>query len=41
MILYGYQINKPKSFNQGILNDVISDVKTTARFDKPLVSFKQ
>ena len=41
VLLYGYQINKPKSFNQSILNDVISDVKATARFDKPLVSFKQ
>ena len=41
VLLYGYQINKPKSFNQSIRNNVISYVKATARFDKQLVSFKQ
>ena len=41
VLLYGYQINKPKSFNQSILNHVISYVKATARFDKQLASFKQ
>ena len=43
VLLYGYQINKPKSFNQSILSFmyVISYIKVTARFDKLLVSFKQ
>ena len=41
VLLYGYQINKPKSFNQSILNNVISYIKVAARFDKLLVSFKQ
>ena len=41
VLLYGYQINKPKSFNQSILNDVVSYAKATARFGKPLLSFKQ
>ena len=41
VLLYDYQINKPKSFSQSILNDVVSYVKATAQFDKPLVSFKQ
>ena len=40
-LLYGYQINKPKIFSQSILENVISYVKTTSRFDRPLVSFKQ
>ena len=35
------QLNKPKCFSQRILNNGISYVKATARFDKPLVSFKQ
>ena len=39
--VYGYQVNKSKSFNQSILKNVISYVKATARFDRPLVSFKQ
>ena len=41
VLLCGYQINKPKSFNQSILNNFITYVKATALFDKPLVSFKQ
>ena len=41
VLLYDYQINKPKCFNQSILNNVISYVKATARLHKPLVSFKQ
>ena len=41
VLLYDYQINKPKSFSQSILNDVVSYVKATARFDKPFASFKQ
>ena len=40
-LLYGYQINKPKSFNQSILKNVTSYIKATGRFDKPLISFKQ
>ena len=40
-LLYSDQINKPKSFNQSIFNNVISYVKATVWFDKPLVSFKQ
>ena len=41
VLLYGYQINKSKNFSQSILNNVISYVKATARFDKPLFNFKQ
>ena len=41
VLLYGYQINKSKNFSKSILNNVISYVKATARFDKQLVSFKQ
>ena len=41
VLLYGYQINKSKNFNQSILKNVISYVKVTAQFDKLLVSFKQ
>ena len=41
VLLYDYQINKPKSFSKSILNDVVSYVKATAQFDKPLVNFKQ
>ena len=41
VLLYGYQINKPKSFNQGILKNITSNVKASGRFDKPLISFKQ
>ena len=41
VLLYDYQINKPKSFSKSILNDVVSYLKATARFDKPLASFKQ
>ena len=40
VLLYGYQINKFKNFSQSILNNVISYVKATARFDKPLFNFK-
>ena len=39
-LLYGYQIDKPESFNQSILKNVISYVKATARFDTSMVSFK-
>ena len=39
-LLYGYQIDKPESFNQSILKNVISYVKATARFDRSMVSFK-
>ena len=35
--IYVYQLNKRKTFNQSILNNVISYVKATSRFDKPLV----
>ena len=41
VLLYGYQIDKPKSFSQSILKNVISYVKATGRFDKPLISFRQ
>ena len=41
VLIYSYQINKLKSFNQGILKNVTSYVKATDRFDKPLISFKQ
>ena len=41
VLLYGYQINKSKNFNQSILKNVISYVKVTAQFDKLLDSFKQ
>ena len=41
VLLYGYQINKPESFNQSILKSVISYIKATARFDRLLASFKQ
>ena len=41
VLLYGYQKNKPKSFNQSILKNVISYIKATAWFDKPLISSKQ
>ena len=39
-LLYGYQIDKPESFNQSILKNVISYVKAAARFDRSMVSFK-
>ena len=32
VLLYGYQINKPKSFNQSILKNVTSYIKATGRF---------
>ena len=38
---YGYQINKPKSFNQSILKNLVSDINANAQFNKPLISFKQ
>ena len=38
---YGYQINKPKSFNQSILKNLVSDINANAQFDKPSISFKQ
>ena len=41
VLLYGYQINKRKSFDQSILSNFISYVKATAWFDKAMVSFKQ
>ena len=41
VLLCGYQINKPNIFNQNILKNVISYVKSTARFKRPLVSYKQ
>ena len=41
VLFYDYQINKPKCFNQNMLNNVISYVKATAWFDKPLISFKE
>ena len=41
VLLYGYQINKPEGFNQSILKNVTSYIKTTGRFDKLLISFKQ
>ena len=41
LLLYVYQLNKRKSFNQSILNNIISHVEATAKFSKPLVSFKQ
>ena len=41
LLLYGYQINELKSFNQSTLKNVTSYVKATGRFDKPLISFKQ
>ena len=39
VLLYCYRINKPKGFNQSILNNLISYVKATDWFNKPLVSF--
>ena len=41
VLLYGYQINEPKSFNQGILKNVTSYIKATGWFNKPLIIFKQ
>ena len=41
VLLYGYQINKSKTSSQSILKNVTSYIKTTGRFDKPLISFKQ
>ena len=41
VLLCCYQINKPNIFNQNILKNVISYVKSTARFNRPLVSSKQ
>ena len=32
VLLYGYQINKPKSFNQSIIKNVTSYIKATGRF---------
>ena len=41
VVLYDYQINESQSFSPSILNNVISYEKSTAWFDKPLVSFQQ
>ena len=41
ILSYGYRLNKPKRFNQSVFENVISYVKATARFNRPLVSIKQ
>ena len=41
VLLYDYQINKPKSFNQSTLKNVTSYIKATGRFNKSLISLKQ
>ena len=33
VLLYGYQINKPKSFNQDILKNITSNVKATSKME--------
>ena len=37
-LLYGSQTNNSKSVNQEILKNVISYLKATTRFDKPLIN---
>ena len=38
VLLYGSQINDSKSFNHDILKNVITFIKATARFDRPLIN---
>ena len=38
VLLYGSQINDSKSFNHDILTHVITFIKATARFDRPLLN---
>ena len=39
ILLYGSQTNNSESFNQEILKNVISYLKATTRFDRPLIDF--
>ena len=38
VLLYGSQIIDSKSFNHDILKNVITFIKATARFDRPLIN---
>ena len=38
VLLYGSQINDSKSFNHDIIKNVITFIKATARFDRPLIN---
>ena len=40
ILLYGSQTNNPDSLNQEILKYVISYLKATTRFDRPLIDFQ-
>ena len=39
ILLYGSQNNNSESLNQEILKNVISYLKATTRFDRPLIDF--
>ena len=40
-LLYGSQTNDTKTLNRDILESVITYIKTTARFDRPLINVNQ
>ena len=40
-LLYGSQTNDTKTYNRDILKSVITYIKATARFDRPLINVNQ